>query len=60
MELGAWPRHSTALSRTLGMHISYRSADKSTGADKIGVKWKGFQMMQSQCFLEVIALSDQC
>lgn len=54
MELGAWPRHSIALSRTLGIYISYRSADKLREADKIGVKWKGFQMVQSQCFLEVI------
>lgn len=53
MEVGAWPRHGTGLSRTSGTRISYGSADKLTEADKNGFKWKGFQMVHSHCFLEV-------
>lgn len=56
MEVGAWPRHVTALIRTLGMHVACGPAAWLMVAAQAVFMGTGYQMVSSPCFLEAMAL----
>lgn len=56
MEVGAWPRHVTALIGTLGMHVACGPAAWLMVTAQAVFKGTSYQMVSSPCFLELAAL----
>lgn len=56
MEVGAWPRHVTALIGTLWMHVAFGPAAWLMVAAQVVFMGTSYQMVSSPCFLELTAL----